>query len=41
MKLQFDDATLAFRDEFLAWLEKNRPAAEEMETDPAVSSAHA
>ena len=41
MKLQFDDATLAFRDEFLAWLEENRPTVEEMEADPAVSSAHA
>ncbi len=41
MKLRFDDATLAFRDEFLAWLADNRPSAEEMEADPAVSSAHA
>ncbi len=41
MKLRFDDETLAFRDEFKAWLEENRPTADEMNADPSRSSAHA
>ena len=41
MKLRFDDETLAFRDEFLSWLEDNKPSDEEMEADPHLSSAHA
>ncbi len=41
MKLQFDDETLAFRDEFVAWLGENRPSPEEMAADPSRSSAHA
>jgi alkylation response protein AidB-like acyl-CoA dehydrogenase len=40
MKLTFDDGVEAFRQEFLAWLADNRPTAEEMAADPAVSSAH-
>jgi alkylation response protein AidB-like acyl-CoA dehydrogenase len=30
----------AFRQEFLAWLAENRPTAEEMAADPALSSGH-
>lgn len=40
MKLTFDPAVEAFRQEFLAWLSENRPSAEEMAAEPAVSSAH-
>ncbi|HMG43122.1 MAG TPA: acyl-CoA dehydrogenase family protein [Acidimicrobiales bacterium] len=40
MKLTFGDDVEAFRQEFLAWLADNRPTAEEMAADPAVSSAH-
>ena len=40
MKLTFDDRVEAFRSEFLEWLATNRPTAEEMAADPAVSSAH-
>ena len=40
VKLTFDDGVEAFRQEFLAWLADNRPTAEEMAADPAVSSAH-
>jgi alkylation response protein AidB-like acyl-CoA dehydrogenase len=40
MKLTFDDDVEAFRAEFVAWLSTNRPTAEEMASDPAVSSAH-
>ena len=40
MKLTFDASVEAFREEFLAWLEANRPPAEEMAADPPVSSAH-
>ena len=41
MKLRFDASTEAFRDEFLQWLTENRPDADEMAADPALSSAHA
>ena len=40
MKLTFGDEVEAFRREFLAWLADNRPTAEEMAREPAVSSAH-
>ena len=40
MKLTFGDEVEAFRHEFLAWLADNRPAAEEMAAEPAISSAH-
>jgi alkylation response protein AidB-like acyl-CoA dehydrogenase len=40
MKLTFGDEVEAFRQEFLAWLAENRPSAEEMAQEPAVSSAH-
>lgn len=40
MKLRFDPSVETFRQEFLIWLEANRPSIEEMEADPAVSSAH-
>ncbi len=40
MRLTFDDEVEAFRREFLAWLADNRPTAEEMAQDPAISSAH-
>jgi alkylation response protein AidB-like acyl-CoA dehydrogenase len=40
MKLTFDGQVEAFRAEFLAWLAENRPTAEEMAEEPAVSSAH-
>jgi alkylation response protein AidB-like acyl-CoA dehydrogenase len=40
VKLTFDDGVEAFRREFLAWLAENRPTAEEMAADPAVSSGH-
>ncbi|MFK7894560.1 MAG: acyl-CoA dehydrogenase family protein [Myxococcota bacterium] len=41
MKLQFGEETLAFRKEFLSWLDANRPSEAEMEADPSKSSAHA
>ncbi|GAC1314061.1 MAG: acyl-CoA dehydrogenase family protein [Acidimicrobiales bacterium] len=41
MKLTFADSVERFRAEFCAWLAANRPTAEEMAADPAVSSAHA
>ena len=40
MKLRFESSGEEFRQEFLAWLADNRPTAEEMAADPAVSSAH-
>jgi alkylation response protein AidB-like acyl-CoA dehydrogenase len=40
MRLTFGDEVEAFRSEFLAWLAENRPSAEEMEAEPARSSAH-
>jgi alkylation response protein AidB-like acyl-CoA dehydrogenase len=40
VRLTFDDGVEAFRAEFLDWLAANRPSAEEMAADPAVSSAH-
>jgi alkylation response protein AidB-like acyl-CoA dehydrogenase len=40
VKLTFGDEVEAFRQEFLAWLADNRPTAEEMAAEPAVSSAH-
>jgi alkylation response protein AidB-like acyl-CoA dehydrogenase len=40
VKLSFDPAVEAFRQEFLDWLAVNRPPADEMAADPAVSSAH-
>jgi alkylation response protein AidB-like acyl-CoA dehydrogenase len=41
VKLQFDPEVEAFRQDFQAWLVKNRPSLEEMTADPALSSAHA
>jgi alkylation response protein AidB-like acyl-CoA dehydrogenase len=38
--LTFGDEVEAFRQEFRAWLTENRPSADEMAEDPAVSSAH-
>ena len=40
MKLTFDDSVEDFRKEVVAWLAENRPSAEEMRADPALSSAH-
>ncbi len=40
MRLSFDAKVEAFRSEFLAWLEANRPSEAEMAADPARSSAH-
>ncbi|HEV7761553.1 MAG TPA: acyl-CoA dehydrogenase family protein [Acidimicrobiales bacterium] len=40
MRLTFGDEVEAFRQEFLGWLADNRPTAEEMAQEPAVSSAH-
>ena len=40
MRLTFGDEVEAFRQEFLDWLAANRPTAEEMAAEPAVSSAH-
>ena len=40
MRLSFDEKVEAFRREFLAWLEANRPSEAEMAADPARSSAH-
>jgi alkylation response protein AidB-like acyl-CoA dehydrogenase len=40
VKLSFGDEVEAFRQEFRAWLEENRPSAEEMAAEPAISSAH-
>ncbi|MEM7139592.1 MAG: acyl-CoA dehydrogenase family protein [Actinomycetota bacterium] len=40
MRLRFDDGVEAFRAEFLAWLDENRPSAEEMAADPVRSSAY-
>jgi alkylation response protein AidB-like acyl-CoA dehydrogenase len=40
MRLTFGDEVEAFRQEFLAWLADNKPTAEEMAQEPAVSSAH-
>jgi alkylation response protein AidB-like acyl-CoA dehydrogenase len=40
VKLTFGDDVEAFRQEFLAWLDENKPTAEEMDADPSVSSAH-
>jgi alkylation response protein AidB-like acyl-CoA dehydrogenase len=40
VKLSFDEHVEAFRDEFRAWLAENAPTKEEMEADPALSSAH-
>jgi alkylation response protein AidB-like acyl-CoA dehydrogenase len=40
VKLTFGDEVEAFRHEFRAWLAGNRPTAEEMAAEPALSSAH-
>jgi len=40
MRLTFGDEVEAFREEFLAWLAENRPTAEDMAAEPALSSAH-
>jgi alkylation response protein AidB-like acyl-CoA dehydrogenase len=40
VKLTFGDEVEAFRHELLSWLADNRPAAEEMAAEPAISSAH-
>jgi alkylation response protein AidB-like acyl-CoA dehydrogenase len=41
MRLRFDPAVESFRAEFREWLAAHRPSPEEMEADPAQSSAHA
>jgi alkylation response protein AidB-like acyl-CoA dehydrogenase len=40
MKLEFEDSVEEFRAEFLAWLEVNRPSADEIAADPPRSSAY-
>jgi alkylation response protein AidB-like acyl-CoA dehydrogenase len=40
MRLTFDESVEAFRSEFLAWLDENKPTPEEMKADPALSSGH-
>jgi alkylation response protein AidB-like acyl-CoA dehydrogenase len=40
VKLTFGPEVEAFRQEFLAWLVENRPTAEEMAAEPALSSGH-
>ncbi|HKA15332.1 MAG TPA: acyl-CoA dehydrogenase family protein [Myxococcota bacterium] len=40
MHLHYDAETETFRSELRAWLEANRPSAEEMRAEPATSSAH-
>jgi alkylation response protein AidB-like acyl-CoA dehydrogenase len=40
VKLTFGADVEAFRTEFLAWVAENRPSDEEIEADPALSSAH-
>jgi alkylation response protein AidB-like acyl-CoA dehydrogenase len=40
VKLTFDDSVEVFREEVVAWIAANRPSAEEMRADPALSSAH-
>ena len=40
MKLSFDESVEAFRQEFVAWLKKNRPTSQEMAEEPVKSSAH-
>jgi alkylation response protein AidB-like acyl-CoA dehydrogenase len=41
MKLTFSPAVEEFRREFLTWLDEHRPSDEEMDAEPALSSAHA
>jgi alkylation response protein AidB-like acyl-CoA dehydrogenase len=41
MKLTFSPEVEEFRGEFLTWLDENRPSDDEMDAEPAVSSAHA
>ncbi len=41
MRLRFDAATEAFRDELVGWLAEHRPSPEEMAADPSVSTGHA
>jgi alkylation response protein AidB-like acyl-CoA dehydrogenase len=41
VKLTFSPEVEEFRREFLDWLAVNRPTQEEMDADPAISSAHA
>jgi alkylation response protein AidB-like acyl-CoA dehydrogenase len=41
MRLRFEPAVESFRAEFRVWLAAHRPSPEEMEDDPAQSSAHA
>jgi alkylation response protein AidB-like acyl-CoA dehydrogenase len=41
VKLRFDPAVEAFRQEFQDWLLEHRPSPEDMTADPALSSAHA
>jgi alkylation response protein AidB-like acyl-CoA dehydrogenase len=41
VKLRFDPAVEAFRQEFRAWLDENKPSAQDMAADPALSSGHA
>jgi alkylation response protein AidB-like acyl-CoA dehydrogenase len=40
VKLTFGEDVEAFRQEFLTWLDENRPTADEMAEEPAVASAH-
>lgn len=41
MRLAFEPAVEEFREELVEWLSANRPSAEEMEAEPALSSGHA
>jgi alkylation response protein AidB-like acyl-CoA dehydrogenase len=40
MKLTFDESVERFREEFVEWLNRNRPSEEEIHGDPALSSGH-
>jgi len=40
VKLRFDDDVEAFRAEFVAFLEANRPSLEEMAAEPSLSTGH-
>lgn len=40
MKLRFGEGTERFRADLRAWLDANRPSDDEMDADPALSSAH-
>ena len=40
MRLGFDESVESFRQEFVSWLEENRPSPEEMAADPSISTGH-